>query len=62
MEWILILYLQVYKGGGLATETFKTQEACHYAGQLAKEKFKEGIYIGYSNDVRYICVPKGEIK
>lgn len=49
MTWILIIFLSIGYGGGVATQVFHSKEACEKASSLIKQKH-------FSMAVESICV------
>lgn len=65
--WILIFWLNMYQGGGPATATFETEQACHAAAQAIKNALSSGQQWREYSDTTifrdgrtykpYVCVP-----
>jgi hypothetical protein len=48
-EWILILWIYMYKAGAMTSVPFPTKNACQNAGEAVKKLHSE---------TKYVCVPR----
>jgi hypothetical protein len=61
MEWILIFWLGLDRGGGPATAEFTTKERCEAAGRQIFETTRYKQYSSATYNLaqgNFICVPK----
>ncbi len=61
MEWVLIFWLLMDRGGGPATADFTTKERCEAAGRQLLDTARHTAYrdsAHLKNQGNFICVPK----
>lgn len=62
MEWVLIFWIMLDRGGGPATATFTSKERCEEAGRLVfapeTKRTPQKTWYPVPNTGNFICVPK----